>query len=166
METNLLETNPPFGPTPAEAVLGPDSMPQPRYYVEKKKESINHRWFYILALHLAGRTAEEISELVDRHPLTIYAILKKPEVIAVRQQLLAGISDEFEALYQEVVQTIRDCLKSDKETVRLDAAEKWFKAHGKYQPKQDKESELTAEDVVKKILQLNIQVNVGEKDAR
>lgn len=110
-----------------------------------------HLWYYVLSLHLSGKTADEISELTDYSRGWIYRILKDPQVVAVRQQLLAGISDEFEALYADVVQTIRDGLTSPDIKIRLESADKWLKAHGKYKG-ETQHITVTAEDVVFNIL--------------
>jgi hypothetical protein len=122
---------------------------------QTKVEKIPSLWFYILSLHLAGKPAKQISELVDRHPLTIYKILKDPRVVQVRQQILDGVGNEFEALYSDVVQTIRDGINDPDIEVRLTAADKWLKAHGKYGSSNQVVNHLTAEDVVINILNQN-----------
>jgi len=149
--------------TPA---LSAPSHPQPFYRKPLKTSehrSIPHRYYFVLSLHLAGKTLEEISELSGYQPNTICAILAKEEVIAVRQQLLRATSDEFEALFSEVVGVIRDCLKSKDERVQLEAAEKWFKAHGKYTPTSAGGLNITAEDVVVQILNQNKEVGGSEE---
>ena len=153
-------------PETTQAVLGPNSQPNLKYYPAgtQRQYQISHRDFYILSLHLAGYTAEEISELTNKSPASIYATLRKKEVILVRQQLLEGLEDEFEALQKQVIQVVRDKLKSQDERVQLEAVGIWMKAHGKYQVKRE-EAEITGEDVVNKILnqQISVQVNVDAK---
>jgi len=117
----------------------------------KNQKGINHKHYEILALHLSGKTVQEISSIVGYSPVSIYRILKDEELVLVRQQILSGIGDEFEVLFVDVVNTIRELLQSNKEAIRLEACEKWLKAHNKYG--QSKNTiQVTAEDVVFQIL--------------
>ena len=117
----------------------------------KGNGGIRHKDYEILALHLSGKTAQEISAIVNCTPLTVYNILKKEEMIMLRQQILAGLGDEFEVLFADVINTIRELLQSSKESIRLEACEKWLKAHNKY-GKEKNTINVTAEDVVFQIL--------------
>ena len=117
----------------------------------KNQKGIKHKHYQILALHLSGKTAQEISAITNYSPVSIYNILKKEEMVMLRQQILAGIGDEFEVLFADVVNTIRELLQSSKETVRLEACEKWLKAHNKF-GKEKNTINVTAEDVVFQIL--------------
>lgn len=117
----------------------------------KGNGGIKHKYYEILALHLSGKTAQEISAITGYAPVSIYNILKKEEMVLLRQQILAGVSDEFEVLFADVVNTIRELLTSTKETVRLEACEKWLKAHNKF-GKEKNTINVTAEDVVFQIL--------------
>lgn len=138
-----------------QAILGPDKIPQTQWGKALTKRDYNplpHRYYYVLALHLKGSTLEEISELSGYAVSTIQAILRSKDVIAVRQQILATTQAEFEALFDSVVEVIRDTLKYGDTDQKLQAAEKWLKAHGKYQSNQGPTINLTAEDVVFQIL--------------
>ena len=152
-----------------QAILGPDSTPQPFYQIEKKNgHQISHRDFFVLTLHLSGSTAEEIAELAGySSPCTVYNILRKKEVILVRQQLLESFELEFEALQKKIFEVVKAKLKSADERIQLEAVQIWAKWFGKFLPKVD-DSRLTAEDVVKQILnqQINVQVNVDTKNAK
>lgn len=111
------------------------------------------RWQFVISLHLSGKSAQEISELSGYSTTTIYSILSHPDSIQLRQQIMNGTSQEFEALFEKVVEVIKTSLKSDDERIRLEAAEKWLKAHGKYQPTQTApQMQITAEDIVINIL--------------
>jgi len=113
---------------------------------------------------LKGAKAEEIAELVGfKNPASVYNVLRKKEMHLVRQLLLEGLELEFEVLQKEVFEVIEEALKEPDPRVRLEAVDKWFRYFGKYKVKEDKEKEITAEDVVKKLLQVNVQVNVGDK---
>ncbi len=114
------------------------------------------RWQFVISLHLSGKTANEISELSGYTTTTIYSILSHPDSIQLRQQILNGTSQEFEALFEKVVSVIKESLTSPDERVRLEAAEKWLKAHGKYQQQPVQQNlNITAEDVVIQILNEN-----------
>jgi predicted transcriptional regulator len=138
-----------------EALLGAGKTPQTQWgkaLVKREAHPIPSRYYYVLALHLKGSTLEEISELSGYAVQTIQRILKSDDVITVRQQILATTQDEFEALFNDVVIAIRDALKYGEIDQKLQAAEKWLKAHGKYQPSSSQTINLTAEDVVFQIL--------------
>lgn len=123
-------------------------------------EPFPSRWYAVLSLHLTGRTAHEISELVGLGEQQVYRILNDERIIQVRQQLLNATSDEFEALFPKVVEVIRETLQSKDERVQLEAVNIWMKAHGKFQPaKAEGQVVVTAEDVVIQIL------NQGVPDA-
>ena len=156
-----------------QAILGPDHLPQPFYrhspVADHSSYKISHRDFFVLSLHLSGSTAEEIAELAGySSPYSVYNILRKKEVILVRQQLLESLELEFEALQGQIFQTVKDKLKSQDERIQLESVQIWMKYFGKFLPKSDGESHLTAEDVVKQILnqQINVQVNVDTKNAK
>lgn len=122
------------------------------------------RWHTVLALHLAGGTPKEVCALTGYSLSMYYRILNDPVTQTVRQQLLNQTQQEFEALFARVVDNIREELRSEDPQVRLAAQQQWLRANGRYAPKGDNEGEaLTAEDVVKKLLQVNVQVNVDTK---
>ena len=141
---------------------------QPTYYRHNHGKNrdyiISNRDFYVLSLHLAGYSAQEIAELAGyASPYTVYTILKKREVLMVRQQLLDGLELEFETLQQDVFRTITDKIHSEDEHIQLEAIQIWMRYFNKYKEKGQQKEEVTAEDVVRKMLQVNVQVNVGEK---
>lgn len=121
------------------------------------------RWYQVLALHLAGKTPNEIMQETGYSSAMYYKILNHPSIQSVRQQLLDQTQKEFEALFNKVVENIRTQLDDPEPMVRLAAQNQWFKANGKFQPKSDeKEKNLTAEEVVAKLLNINVQVNVAK----
>jgi len=147
-----------------EAVLGPGSTPQPFYKhspVKQHKFQISHRDFYVLSLHLSGHSAEKIAELAGySSAYSVHNILRKQEVILVRQQLLQSLELEFEALQKKIFQVVENKLDSEDERVQLEAVHLWMKYFGKFTPKPDKD-ELTAEDVVRQILNQQINININ-----
>ncbi len=138
----------------------------PSTSAKRKRDAYNSfipmRWKAIVAYHLAGYTLKEIAELTGYHYTYISILLHKPAVQHYRQQLLATTEQEFEALFSDVVAVIRKGLASPDEAIRLSAAEKWLKAHAKYGggAKSTEGDSVTAEDVVKLILNGPTQVNI------
>ncbi len=119
------------------------------------------KWYYVLALYLKGKSPQEISELTGYASGYVYHIINNPSTQSVRQQLLDQTNQDLESLFGKVVENIRQQLDSKDPQIQLAAQTQFFKATGKYTPKQaNKGSELTAEDVVSKLLQVNVQVNV------
>ena len=130
----------------------PDRYAMRRHLTRKETDPVSHRYQYVLALHLSGKTVKEIEKLTSYKSPTIYKILAMPNVNYLRQQLLNHTAKEFEALFGKTVQVIRDGLKSRDMKIALDAADKWLKAHGKYQKSEGTQINITAEDIVMNIL--------------
>lgn len=132
----------------------------------KRKYGIPHRWHQVLSLHMSGKSVKEIMALTGYSQWMTYNILRQPEIIVARQRIMQATSDEFEALFPKVVSNIREQLDSEDEQVRLAAQTQFFKATGKFNPKVKAEGEnVSAEDVVSKLLQQQININVNvQKD--
>lgn len=133
-----------------------------RHLTKKETVPVSHKYQYVLALHLAGKTVKEIEALTKYRPSTIYKILKLPNVEALRQQLLDHTSKEFEALYDKTVDAIRCGLDSMDPKIRLEAADKWLKAHGKYGKSEGTQVNITAEDIVMNILNQKVELSDGQ----
>jgi len=119
------------------------------------------RWYCVLSLHLSGKSPKEVMQETGYSTAMYYRILNDPAVQSVRQQLLDSTQQEFEALFNQVVENIRNQLKSTDEQIQIAAQNQFFKATGKFAPKvSEKGDGLTVEDVVAKLLNVNIQVNV------
>jgi hypothetical protein len=145
-----------------QPILG-KNLPEFRYGLPKQREhNISHRDFYVLSLHLSGVKAEDIAPLAGlASKESVYYILRKDTVLLARQQLLEGLELEFETLQKDIFQTVKDKLNSLDENIQLKAIEIWMKYFKKYTPKENTEEKLTAEDLVKKFLNINLQVNVN-----
>ena len=137
----------------------PDRYQANRRVTRAETDPVTHKHQYVLALHLAGRKPHEIQLETGYSIPRIYSILKEPNVVALRQQLLSSVSDEFEALFSKAVDVIRDGLDSPDPKVRLDVCKEFMKAHPKF-TKGKKTDDVTAEDVVAKILNIGGTVNV------
>ncbi len=136
-----------------------------RHFTRKETDPVSHRHQYVLALHLAGKKVSEIEQLTNYRPPTIYKILSQPNVIALRQQLLNHTEKEFEALFGKTVDAIREGLGCGDLKIQLEAADKWLKAHGKYQKSEGTQVNITAEDIVMNILNQKLEVSDGIQSA-
>lgn len=126
---------------------------------------IPHRWFEVVALHLAGKPTKEILEITGYSLGTYYSIMKNPRTQAVRQQLLSTYQDEFEALFCKVIHNIRTQLDSDDVKEKQTAQQQWLNAEKKFKVLGQKEKlGESAEDIVSRLLNVNVQVNVQNNE--
>lgn len=129
---------------------------------ETAKVTLRHR--FVLELHLAGhlpmKGSEEkpsIHELTDYSPAMIHRILASEGIVALRQQVMSYYDQEFETLFPDVIQAVREGLDATEMKDRLSAAKLWLKAHGRAAGSSSKEAgdiNITAEDVVVQILNM------------
>lgn len=148
----------------------PDHYQQRRRVTRRDLTPVPHRYFKVLALHLAGQSCKQICEETGYKSPTVYRILQDERVLALRQQLLAQTQQEFEALFPTVVQGLRDNLTSANADVKQHAIDSWVRAYEKLMPNQGEAKAVTAEDVVFHILNqgdgnVQVNVNVGRTDA-
>lgn len=139
---------------PQAAASPPRLLHRRRKPKKNNYEPIPVRWKVVLDLHLSGLTQEQIEEQTGYCLASIRRILNDPRVQELRQQMFRYYDLEFEALYKNVVNTVRENLQCDDPKVRNDAAKIWLKAHGKYQPTEQRtvETNISAEKVVFQIL--------------
>lgn len=141
-------------------------LPDTSYRFHRNLKKNDHvpvplRWYFVLSLHLSGKSPREVMQETGYSPGMYYKILSHPTIQSVRQQLLDHTQQEFEALFNRVVENIRTQLQSDNPQIQQIAQNQFFKATGKFAPKKGEEGEgLTAEDVVAKLLNINLQVNI------
>jgi len=141
-----------------------------RYYLEKARgdrlpngllplKRLTGRHIAVLVEHLAGRRGYEIATKHHIREVTVSRIINDPLGQAWLQRQYQGVDREFEALYGHAVGALRDGLKpANSMKDRLRAAELHFKKRGDF--KEGREVKETAEDVIQRILNLNVQVNV------
>lgn len=110
---------------------------------------------YVLSLHLAGKTVDEIATATNYNPSTVRQILNNQKVNEIRQMLLDDTQKEFEALFGPIVGKIRDML--DTKDTAVDAINLWIKLHGRggKQASSTNTTNITAEDIVFNILNNN-----------
>jgi lambda repressor-like predicted transcriptional regulator len=116
------------------------------------------RWHYIVALHMSGRSVRAIAQETGLGEQAVRRILSHPDVQYIRQQLLASLDQEFEALWGKVISNLREQLDHEDQQIRLAAQNQWLKASGRYQQltKQKLADAISAEDIVINILNGNV----------
>ena len=150
----------------------PDRYQQSRKVTRRDVHGVPPRWRFVLELHLAGHLPckckmksiveeGELKQIVDKPsiqeitgyaPATIYYILTREEVIALKQQVMSYYDEEFKMLYPEVIDAIRRGLNSSDKYV--DAAKVYLREFGtqKGQGSSKGSVNFTAEDMVFQIL--------------
>lgn len=139
-----------------------DVLTQPNQPVALKRRRnaytvIPLRWRVVLDYHLAGHKATEIALLTGFSLNSVYRILNHKDTQLIRQQLLDATNQEFEALAQKVVDSVRDDLNSEDPTRRSDGRKDWLKMYGKPQEKEG--NKFSAEQMVFQILNGNVNNN-------
>lgn len=116
-----------------------------------------------LRLYATGWTLEEVCKHLGYSRRRVEFLIKSEEGQAFLAEFRKRLDQEFANLYSSVVAAIRDCLMHTEPRVRLEAANIWLKAHGKYKTQVD--ITVTAEDQVEKAL-YDEEVEVIDVDAR
>jgi hypothetical protein len=106
----------------------------------------------MLLLYLQGTPPTEIVDELKTSMGRFRRVMKSDLGKLVIDDYFHFCDQEFSTLYQLSVDAIRDALSSDDIDLRLKAADKFLKAHGKYDKAVSKEA--TAEDVVRRILEV------------
>lgn len=133
----------------------PDGYQARRHLKRSETRPVLPRHRFVLELHLAGHKVKEIQDLSGYSESTIYDILQSKDVNSLRQQIMSYYDQEFESLFPDVIQAVKDGLGSQVISERLSAATTWLKAHGKLSGEkiqQNVQVNLTAEDIVFNIL--------------
>ena len=111
---------------------------------------VKHR--LVILMHLEGYSGAEIANEVRLAPGTVYNILKSPAAENIIQQYFEFADAEFRSLYALAIKAVKDNLLEGDLDQRLRAADKFMKAHGKYEKAGDAAD--TAEDVVSRIMEM------------
>ena len=127
-------------------VLPEKKRPQPKRLTAAAKNAI--------ILHLEGLPIGQIAEMLGRSPSWVSWILNSDLAQSLINDYISFVDQEFRALYKLSVEAIRDALQSNDIEVRLKAADRYLKAHGKYSQAADRGE--TAEDVIKRVMELKI----------
>jgi hypothetical protein len=115
----------------------------------------------ILALELRGLPKTQIAVRLHMKEQAVRRITHTDRYIAARAVLLDRLDHEFLAMKPAVFNALRRGLDSGDEGIALRASEQWMRAAGfMHYGKGEAQQGLTAEDVAKQMLQLNVTVNV------
>ena len=126
----------------------------------KRLKKLSQRHIEIIDLHTRGYKMVDIAKTVGVTRFNVSNVLNDPLAQDVIKKAHQQVENEFDALYGRVVDTIRDGLEKEIGLdTRLRAVDRYAKMK-QVNGDQGKGPE-TAEDVVDRILQLNIQVNAG-----
>jgi len=118
---------------------------------EKSLKSLKPKDKQILLLSLEGFSASEIMEQLSVSSSRIRTVLSSDLADQVFDDFLAFKDREFQALYSLTIDAIRDALRAEDIELRLKAADKFLKAHGKYD-RGPASAGGTAEDVIRRIM--------------
>lgn len=133
--------------------LTQNQQPHKIKYAPNACQTVPLRWLTVLHMHLAGRSNKEIAAELGYSLNSTYRILNHKDTQYVRQQLMQSTQQEFEALFNNVVDAVKTGLKDLDPKVQLSAASLWLKSHGKIKEADGGTTvNVTAEDVVFQIL--------------
>ena len=112
--------------------------------------------------HLSGKKNSEIAYSLHKTDATISRWLSDPLVLAILSDTYNAQDARFKAMYGKTLDVIEDSLDQMKHSigVNLKGADMYLKAHKKYDPDQAKAGD-TAEDIIARMLNLNLQFNVN-----
>lgn len=124
-----------------------------------KLQKLNRRHKQIIAMHLSGMEGTLIAATLGISYMTVTRTLNDPLAIEFMTEFDNQTRKEFDALRVRANAVIRDGMSHTDINVRLRASDQWARRAGEYQPKKDTAAE-TAEDVIQRMLNLQINVNV------
>lgn len=121
------------------------------------KKQLNQKQRQIMLMHLSGFDRPAICEQLQVSPSYVSSTVNSDAGRRVEDDFMRFSDREFKALYILSIKAIRDALNSDDIRVRLNAADKYFRAHGKYGDSGLGEG-ATAEDVIKRIMEFSVKM--------
>lgn len=118
--------------------------------------------YKMLKLHFSGVKNSDIARQLQKTDATISRWLSDPLIVAILSQQYEAQDARFKAMYGKTLDVIEDSLDMHKHNigVNLKGADMYLKAHKKYDPENIKAGD-TAEDVIARMLNLNLQLNVN-----
>lgn len=117
----------------------------------------------ILSLELRGHDKSEIAAKLGLKASAVYRVVNTDRYITARDALLARMDHDFAAMKPAAFAALRGGLNSRDENTALRASEAWMKAAGFGQyGRGTGVMGVTAEDVAKQLLQVNVSVNIAE----
>jgi predicted transcriptional regulator len=114
----------------------------------------------MINMHLAGMTGKEIAQQMELTEPAVSKILTDPLAIEMIQKQFQLVDMELRALMGKSVEGLRTALDCDDISLKLSAADKVLRSQGYYNPKNNQQAAVTAEDLVKMLLE---KTEPGEK---
>jgi hypothetical protein len=126
-------------------------------------EDIPTKWRVILSLEMQGESKVDIAKHVGMTASAVSQITRDERYLAHREAYLETIDRDFLAMKPLAFKALQQGLTSSDEDTALKASDQWFRAagFGGYSKRDEPATQTTAEDVVRQLLQINVQVNVG-----
>lgn len=128
-------------------------------------EDVPTKWRTILSLEMKGTPQTKIAEILGMTDCSVSRIRHDPRYIEYRDNYFDQLDRDFYDMKPLAFDALRAGLGSNDENVALRAAETWFKGanFGGYSRTAQSGSNVTAEDVARQLLQVNVQVNVNKE---
>lgn len=129
------------------------------------REDVHTRWASIYTLELRGLGATQIATHLNMTQQTVSKIVRDPRYIAYREEHLTALDTEFVSMKPLAYAALKNGLNADDENTALRASEQWFKAagFGGFSKTERPNAGVTAEDVVARLLNVNVQVNINKE---
>jgi hypothetical protein len=125
------------------------------------KRGLRTRARTILSLEIRGHSKREIAQMIGMSAQRVQQISRTDRYIEARDREFRAMDNEFIGMKPAAFVALSSALRSRDEKVALAASETWFRTAGFMQyGKGVGVQGVTAEDVAKQLLQVNIQVNV------
>ncbi|MFQ5433935.1 MAG: hypothetical protein ACE5FD_03580 [Anaerolineae bacterium] len=129
--------------------------------------SLSPRHIELVKAHLEGVPNQDLAQIFHMTPSTVSRILHDPLVVEIKEQHRRDVDAEFDALYQKSIAAIRAGLDEMQPAgIRLKAADMYLKQAAQRSESAAGAGGETAEDFARRILQLqlNVQVNTGDSN--
>jgi transcriptional regulator with XRE-family HTH domain len=126
-------------------------------------DGVSTKWRTILSLEMQGLPKNQIAKHVGMTASAVSQITRDERYLAHREAYLETIDRDFLAMKPLAFKALQQGLTSSDEDTALKASDQWFRAagFGGYSKRDEPATQTTAEDVVRQLLQINVQVNVG-----
>lgn len=128
-------------------------------------EFIPTKWRSILSMEMQGLTKTEIASRLGMHQASVSMICRRPAYVSFRERHLGKLDADFFAMKPLALRALERGLTGTDDNTALKAADMWFSGaryQGYDKSKVTGQETLSAEDVVKRLLQVNVQVNIDK----
>lgn len=126
-------------------------------------KELNGRHLLMCEYHLSGMTNKEIGTLLGYHHVHVGVVLRSPAAKKYIDTRVQDLDAELHGMYHQVVSNFREALADESVDVRMRATEMWLKTHGRFARAGgvEKGGKVSAEEVVRKLLERVSQVNIN-----